>query len=49
MPEVTTFRNPACGTSRNAQAALELPAVGKRAPFRKEDGEVVEDTGVRHA
>ena len=34
---------------RPSEAVLELLPVGKLAPFTKEDGEVVEDTGVRRA
>lgn len=34
---------------RPSEAVLELLPVGKLAPFAKEDGEVVEDTGVRRA
>jgi hypothetical protein len=50
MPEVIIFHNPACGTSRHVQAVLELlPRVGKPALFRQENGEVIEDTGVRRA
>ena len=32
---------------RPSEAVLELLPVGKQAPFTKEDGEVIEDTGVR--
>jgi arsenate reductase (glutaredoxin) len=35
--------------SRPSEAVLELLPVGKLPPFTKEDGEVVEDTGVRRA
>lgn len=34
---------------RPSEAVLELLPVGKLPPFAKEDGEVVEDSGVRHA
>lgn len=34
---------------RPSEAVLELLPVGKLAPFTKEDGEVIEDTGVRRA
>lgn len=34
---------------RPSEAVLELLPVGKLAPFTKEDGEVVEDTGARRA
>jgi arsenate reductase len=32
---------------RPSEAVLELLPVGRLAPFTKEDGEVVEDTGLR--
>ena len=34
---------------RPSEAVLELLPVGRLAPFTKEDGEIVEDTGVRRA
>ena len=34
---------------RPSEAVLELLPVGKLAPFAKEDGEVINDTGVRRA
>lgn len=34
---------------RPSEAVLELLPVGKLPPFRKEDGEIVEDTGARRA
>jgi arsenate reductase len=34
---------------RPSEAVLELLPVGRLAPFTKEDGEVIEDTGVRRA
>jgi arsenate reductase (glutaredoxin) len=34
---------------RPSEAVLELLPVGKLAPFTKEDGEIVEDSGVRRA
>ena len=34
---------------RPSEAVLELLPVGKLPPFTKEDGEVIEDTGVRRA
>lgn len=34
---------------RPSEAVLELLPVGKLAPFKKEDGEVVEDSGARRA
>ena len=46
MADVTIFHNPACGTSRNTPGLLP---VGPVAPFTKEDGEVVEDSGKRRA
>ncbi len=41
----------ALGTTlcRPSEAVLELLPVGKSAPFTKEDGEVIEETGVRRA
>ena len=37
------------GLCRPSEAVLELLPVGRLPPFTKEDGEVVEDTGVRRA
>jgi arsenate reductase (glutaredoxin) len=34
---------------RPSEAVLELLPVGRQAPFTKEDGEVIEDTGARRA
>ena len=56
MPEITNYHNPACGTSRNtlgvklcrpSEAVLEILPSPALAPFTKEDGEPVIDTGVR--
>jgi arsenate reductase len=43
---VTPFGTKLC---RPSEAVLELLPVGKLPPFRKEDGEIIEDTGVRRA
>ena len=42
MSDVTIFHNPGCGTSRNTLALIR-----KLPPFRKEDGDIVEDSGKR--
>ena len=56
MPEITIYHNPACGTSRNtlgvklcqpSEEVLEILPSPAFAPFAKEDGELVIDTGVR--
>ena len=49
MPEITIYHNPARGTSlcRPSEEVLEILPSPALAPFAKEDGELVSDTGVR--